>query len=231
MQMRFGPAYTPDVIKWLLGANVAVFLLQRVLPLAELGVMEPTLFWQKLELWRAATYMWLHGGGWHLVGNMLALWMFGSDIASAWGAQRFLRFYLISGVGAGVLIALWQGLTHWLLGGMPVYTLGASGAVYAVLLAHSLLWPDRTIMLIFPPIPLRALYLIPFLLLMDLIFAPPGISHVGHLGGVLVGYLLLAQSGDTGVTLSQLQYRLKRWRMRRKLRALDNSDFRRRNHH
>lgn len=229
--MRFGPAHTPDVIKWLLGVNIGVYLLQRVLPLEQWLVIEPTLFWQRLELWRAATYMWLHGGGWHLVGNLLVLWMFGSDVAAAWGARRFLRFYLISGVGAGVVIALWQGLTLWLVGGMPVFTLGASGAIYAVLLAHSLLWPDRTIMLLFPPIPLRALYLIPFLFLMDLIFAPPNVSHVGHLGGVLVGYLQLAQNRDTGVTLSQLQYRLKRWRMRRKLRAIDNDDWKRRNLH
>jgi membrane associated rhomboid family serine protease len=231
MQMRFGPGHTPDVIKWLLGLHVVVYLLQRALPLTQWFVMEPTLFWQQGQLWRAATYMWLHGGGWHLVGNLLALWMFGSEVAARWGAERFLRFYLISGVGAGVVIALWQGLTHWLFGGMPTLTLGASGAVYAVLLAHSLMWPDRTILLIFPPIPLRALYLIPFLFLMDLIFAPPNISHVGHLGGVLAGWLQLAQSGDVSVTISQLQYRWRRWRMRRKLRAVENDDWRRKDRH
>ncbi len=231
--MRFGPAHTPDVIKWLLGANVVVYLLQRFesLGITPLFILEPSVFWQHGQIWRAATYMWIHGGPWHLIVNMLGLWMFGSEVAATWGTRRFLRFYLISGAGAGCVIALWQGALNLLGIGGPVYTLGSSGAIYAVLLAHSMLWPDRTILLLFPPVPLRALYLIPFLFLMDLVFAAPNVSHVGHLGGVLVGLLLLTRDRDAGITLSQLRYRLKRWRMRRKLRALDNEDWKRRQYH
>ena len=229
-QMRFGPAHTPDVIKWLVGANVAVFLLQR-LGIAPLLVLEPQLFWQGGQIWRAATYMWLHYDALHLLLNMLGLWMFGSDVAASWGARRFLRFYLISGIGAGAIIALWQGGLFFSGLSETTITLGASGAIYAVLLAHSLLWPDRTLLLLFPPVPIRALYLIPFLFLMDLIFAAPNVSHVGHLGGVLVGLFLLSRDGDAGVTVGQLQHRWKRWRMRRRLRAIDNEDWRRRQYH
>jgi membrane associated rhomboid family serine protease len=227
-QMRFGPGFFPDVIKWLIGANVVVFLLQGFMGLAPWLAVESQAVWQRGELWRLATYMWIHGGPWHLIINMLTLWMFGSEVAAAWGTQRFLQYYLISGVGAGVIIALWHGALELLGVGDNSYTLGASGAVYAVLLAYSLLWPSRTVMFIFPPIPIRALYFIPFLFVMDLIFMTPGISHVGHLGGVIVGFLLLMGSGDAGVTISQLQYKLRRWRMRNKLRALDGDDERRR---
>jgi membrane associated rhomboid family serine protease len=226
--MRFGPGFIPDVIKWLIGVNVAVFLLQGFTGITPLFAIESRAVWQRLELWRLATYMWIHGGPWHLIVNMLTLWMFGSEVAAAWGTQRFLRYYLISGVGAGVIIALWNGALQSLGFGDDSYTLGASGAIYAVLLAYSLLWPNRTVMFIFPPIPIRALYFIPVLFVMDLIFATPGISHVGHLGGVIVGLILLASSGDAGVTISQLQYRFRRWRMRNKLRALDGEDERRR---
>jgi membrane associated rhomboid family serine protease len=159
--------------------------------------------------------------------------MFGSQVASAWGTQRFLRFYLVCGVGAGVLIAAWPGLLE-LLGfatssySMP--TLGASGAVYGVLLAFSLLWPDRTIMLLFPPIPLKAIWFIPFLFFMEVV--TPGarnVSHVGHLGGVLVGYLALRMMGLGGrASFGQLRWRLKRWRMRRQLRAVRMDELRER---
>jgi membrane associated rhomboid family serine protease len=226
--MRFGPGFIPDVIKWLIGANVVVFLVQGFTGITPWFAVESRAVWQGGQLWRLATYMWIHGGPWHLIMNMFALWMFGSEVAAAWGAARFLRYYLISGVGAGVIIALWQGALQMLGFGSGSLTLGASGAIYAVLLAYSLLWPNRTLMLLFPPIPIRALYFIPFLFVMELIFAGPEISHVGHLGGVIVGFLLLMGSGDAGVTISQLQYRFRRWRMRGKLRAIDGDDERRR---
>jgi membrane associated rhomboid family serine protease len=187
-------------------------------------------FWRG-EIWRAATYMWLHGGGFHLLFNMLGLWMFGSEVAATWGVRRFLQYYLATGIGAGVVIALWQGALQLISGGIGGATLGASGALYGVLLASSLLWPDRTILLLFPPIPLRALYMIPAFLLMDLIFLSRQVSVIGHLGGALVGLALLAKSGDAGITISQLQYRFRRWRMRGKLRALDPDDRKRRQFH
>jgi membrane associated rhomboid family serine protease len=228
--MRFGPSYTPDVIKWLIGANVAIYLVQVYGSPGFTGALAMNAaFWQG-EMWRAATYMWLHGGGMHLLFNMLGLWMFGAEVAAVWGAQRFLQYYLATGVGAGVVIALFQGAIQLLTGSPGPTTVGASGALYGVLLASSLLWPNRTVLLLFPPIPLRALYMIPAFLLMDLIFLSRQVSVIGHLGGALVGLALLAGSGDAGITISQLQYKFRRWRMRKKLRALDDDEHRRRTH-
>ena len=106
-------------------------------------------------------------------------------------------------------------------------TLGASGAVFGVLLAYSLTWPDRTIMLLFPPVPIKAIWFIPFILGIELLFPGGGnISHVGHLGGVLVGWLLFRRMAGESIvpSLGPLKYRWRRWRMRRRLRAVRMED-------
>ena len=113
--------------------------------------------------------------------------------------------------------------------------MGASGAIYGVLLAYSLTWPDRTIMLIFPPVAFRAIWLIPLLFFLTFMMDPRGnVSHIGHLGGVIVGWLYLRRSGKVGklFTLNQLKYRWRRYRMRQKLRAVrqEESQTRRRQH-
>ena len=234
-QIGFGPPVFPDVVKGLIAANCAVYLVQKLGPpgFTDYFALKPELVWQHGAIWQIATSMWLHSpeSVLHLLFNMFALWMFGSQVASAWGTQRFLRFYLICGVGAGALIAAWPALLE-LLGMSSSYhaqTLGASGAVYGVLLAFSLLWPDRTIMLLFPPIPLRAIWFIPFLFFMEVVSGPPNVSHVGHLGGVLVGYVSLRMMGLGGrASLGQLRWRLRRWRMRRQLRAVRIDELRER---
>jgi len=231
--VQFGPPVTPLVIKQLLIANAMVYVLQTLSPaLAEFGAVRPYRVFQEGWLWQPFTYMWLHGGLAHVAFNMLALWMFGSPIALAWGPQKFLRFYLICGVGAGFVIA---GLPYLLVGFglqssmvLGYATLGASGAVFGVLLAYSLTWPDRYIMLIFPPIPIKAIYFIPLLFLLEMTAGPSNVSHVGHLGGVLVGWILLSRDGRTQGVLSigKLKYRWRRWRMRRKLHAVREEERR-----
>jgi rhomboid family protein len=239
-QIGFGPSVFPDVIKGLIAANCAVYLLQALMDgpgaatFTNLFSLTPALVWEHGAVWQVATYMWLHSRETvlHLLFNMFALWMFGSQVASAWGTRRFLRFYLTCGVGAGVLIAAWPALLQLL--GFPTAsyvlpTLGASGAIYGVLLAFSLLWPDRTIMLLFPPIPIKAIWFIPFLFFMEVVSGPANVSHVGHLGGVLVGYVALRSMGHGGsVSYGQLRWRIKRWRMRRQLRAVRNEELRER---
>ena len=238
----FGPAFTPPIVQKLLIANIAVFLAQVMTSgrFDGLVALEPMDLWTRGALWQPFTYMWMHGGLGHLLMNMFVLWMFGSQLAMAWGPRRFIRYYLICGVGAGLIIAT----VPFLLVGVhlaPSYildipTVGASGAIYGVLLAYSLTWPDRTIMLIFPPVAFRAIWLIPLLFFMSVLFPGAGnISHVGHLGGVVVGWLYLRSQGDTdGKLLSwdQLKYKLRRWRMRRKLRAVQYEEWeaRRREH-
>jgi len=239
--MGFGPPATPDVVKQLLIANVVVFVAQQLRPgLTELFAVRPIMVWREGYLWQPLTYMWLHGSFGHIAMNLFSLWMFGSPLALAWGAKRFLRYYLVCGVGAGIVIASWPFLA--LAVGVSStqalwsITLGASGAIYGVLLAYSLTWPDRTIMLIFPPVAFRAIWLIPGLFIMTLMMDPGGnVSHVGHLGGVLVGWLYLQRTGHTGnpITIAQLKYRWRRFRMRQRLRAVREDEFearRRRDH-
>ncbi len=234
----FGPPVTPQVVKNLMIANCAVLAAQFMFPLVgQLGVVSPASVWDGLQLWRPFTYMWLHAGPMHLIFNMFALWMFGSTLALAWGEQRFLRYYLTCGVGAGFLIATvpyipvmggWTFLTPAL--GIP--TLGASGAVMGVLLAYSFTWPDRTIQLLFPPVPLKAIWLIPLLLFFE-IFSDRNISHLGHLGGVVVGWIYLVREGKTpgAPNLRTLKLRYQRYMMRKKLRAVHDEARRKRDEH
>jgi len=231
--VQFGPPITPPIVKQLLIANGVVFFLQLVSPaLTELGAIRPYRVFQEGWLWQPFTYMWLHGGLAHVGFNMLALWMFGSPMALAWGPQRFLRFYLMCGVGAGLVIAGWPyvavgfGIQPPAILGYS--TLGASGAVFGVLLAYSITWPDRYIMLLFPPIPIKAIYFIPFLLVMEYATGPSNVSHVGHLGGVLVGWILLSRDGRTQglLSLGKLKFRWRRWRMRRRLQAVRDDERR-----
>ena len=232
--LGFGPPYTPPIIKRLLIANGIVFVLQLAAPsfTDRFGVV-PMLFWQQGFLWQPFTYMWLHSTQFlgHILMNLFVLWMFGAQLAMAWGPKRFLRFYLICGIGAGFFIATMPYLTVTLGISSPISlaipTVGASGAIYGVLLAYSLTWPDRTIMLIFPPVAFRAIWLIPALFLMTFFFGGANVSHVGHLGGVLVGWLYLRRSGDAhGVlSLEKIKYRWRRYRMRRRLRAIQYEEW------
>jgi membrane associated rhomboid family serine protease len=227
--MRIGPPVTPDVIKGLLIGNVAIYLLQMYAGITDDLVVRPIDVWENQKVWQTFTYMWAHGGLWHLGGNMLMLWMFGSEVAAHWGTKRFLSFYMASGIGAGVIIATYPAFFYAMDPTSASYftaTLGASGAVYAVLLAHSLMWPDKTLMLIFPPIPLKALYLIPLLFLMELLSQRTGVSHVGHLGGVAVGWFLLWRMGITrAISLDQLKLRYRRYKMRRNLRIVQEEEL------
>ena len=228
--MRIGPPITPPVIKQIMIANAVVFLVQQVAPeTTAYGSIVPMAFWQFGYLWQPFSYMWLHASFGHIAMNMFMLWMFGSQLALAWGPKRFLRFYLICGVGAGLIIATYPYLMMQLHPhGLIAYTLGASGAVYGVLLGYSLTWPDRTIMLIFPPVAFRAIWLIPGLFLMSMMFqSGQNISHIGHLGGVIVGWIYLRRTGHANAifTLGHLKSRWKRHQMRKKLRAVKYEEF------
>jgi membrane associated rhomboid family serine protease len=221
------------VIKQLMIANAVVFVAQKMIPgLEQYGAIRPALVWEGGYLWQPFTYMWLHGGLGHIAMNCFALWMFGSPVAMAWGHRRFLRFYLVCGVGAGAIIATYPYLSVALgiapMASLAYFTLGASGAVYGVLLAYSLTWPDRTIMLIFPPVAFRAIWLIPGLFFISFMMDPRGnVSHIGHLGGVIVGWLLMRRRGEAGnvLTLKHLRYRWRRYRMRQKLRAVHQEEY------
>ena len=139
--------------------------------------------------WQVVTYAFLHAGPVHLFFNMLGLWMFGSELERLWGQKRYLQFLL-----AGVLTAAAAQLLITLLAGSGTPTVGASGALYALLLGFGMLWPNRTIMPLFPPIPMKAkTFVIVFgalELLMGLSGAS-GVAHFAHLGGMLGGWLMI----------------------------------------
>ncbi len=238
-QIGFGPPVTPNIIKNLMIANGVVFIAQHMTQgvVTQWAVVSPYSVWFEFQLWRPFTYMWLHSTSspFHIIFNMFTLWMFGSQLALHWGEQRFIRFYVACGVGAGILIAtvplipLVMGLPA--IGGpINIPTLGASGAVMGCLLAYSLTWPNRTIQLIFPPIPLKAIWLIPFIFFMEFSSGQQGVSHIGHLGGVIVGYFYLVREGRTpGIpTIETLKLRWRRYQMRQKLRAVHEEERRER---
>ena len=137
-----GPPVTPPVVKNLLIAIGVIFVAQHVIlgpNLTRALSVQPISVWQLGCLWQPFTYMWLHGSIGHVRLNCFVLWMFGSQVAMAWGARRFLRFYLVCGVGAGLIISLWPFVAVGLGIASPMTlaysTLGASGAIYGVVLA------------------------------------------------------------------------------------------------
>jgi len=177
---------------WLLLINVAVFALQSLggdnflityfalWPLASPG----------FEPWQLLTYSFLHGSPLHLLFNMLALVMFGGDVERVWGRNRFLTYYFVCVLSAGLTQVLFTYLT-----GSEAETIGASGGVFGVLLAFGMMYPHRTILLIFPPIPMPAWLFVTVYGALELWFGVRGIerdvAHFAHLGGMLGGYLMI----------------------------------------
>ena len=140
--------------------------------------------------WQVVSYAFLHGSMGHLFFNMLGLWMFGAELERVWGAQRFIQFYTASVLAA----ALAQVLVNLLLG--SVYpTVGASGGLFGLLLAYGMMFPNRTIMPLFPPIPMKAKFFVALYGGLELILgvtgSATGVAHFAHLGGMLGGYLMI----------------------------------------
>ena len=129
--------------------------------------------------------MFLHGNFSHLLFNLFALWMFGQQIEAEWGTKRFVTYYFLTGIGAALL--------HLLVSLSPV--IGASGGVFGILLAYGMLFPNREIMLLIPPIPLKAKYLVigygALELFNGVTSLNSGVAHFAHLGGMIAGFVLI----------------------------------------
>jgi membrane associated rhomboid family serine protease len=185
---RLGGMLTPGV-KGLLIANMAVYFLQMVDETAIIYLfgLTPAIFWSKLALWQPVTYMFLHGGFTHLLFNMLALWMFGSTLESVWGTKQFLKYYFITGIGAALSNCV-------LTPQMAVPIIGASGAVYGLLAAYAILFPNNEIY-IWGLVPVKAKYLVLFFGIFEFMASlSPGsspIAHLVHLGGMVIGLIYL----------------------------------------
>ncbi len=188
--MYFGGGIS-SAIKILIVANVAVFFLEWLLESKSIFNMffglVPKYVWSKLYIWQPFTYMFLHAGIWHLSINMFVLWMLGSEIERYWGRKEFLGYYFITGIGSGILTALFS-----LNSTIPV--VGASGAVYGVLLAYGLMFPNRIIHLYFL-IPVKAKYIVIFLggiaFINSLTNSGSGVSHLTHLSGMVIGFIYM----------------------------------------
>ena len=140
--------------------------------------------------WQLLTYGFLHGGTMHIAFNMLALYMFGSDLERVWGTERFLRFYLVCVITAGLVQTIFSSMT-----GSLAPTVGASGGTFGLLLAFAMYFPQRKLMLIFPPIPMPAWLFVTLYggieLVLGVTGTASGVAHFAHLGGMLGGYLLI----------------------------------------
>lgn len=153
----------------------------------------------KFEIWQLLTYQFLHGGFSHILFNMFALWMFGMEIENDWGSKKFLIYYLLCGVGAGVFHLF---LTP-ILGLSPAPTIGASGAIYGVMIAFALMYPDRYIFL-YLFIPVKAKYFIVFLIALEFLMvdsAASGVAHLAHLGGAIVGFIYIMFDSSIVISL------------------------------
>ena len=178
----------PPTIKWLMLANAGVFVLDMLLRGA-LGVtlvgvlgLTPAAVIERGWVWQPLTYMFVHGGFFHLLFNMFVLWMFGGEIERLWGSAEFLRYYVLCGLGAAALSFV--GFYHSTV-------IGASGAVFGILIAFAMLFPDRYIFLWFL-IPIKAKYLIGGLAAIEILTGisggGDGVAHLAHIGGMVVGF-------------------------------------------
>ena len=145
------------------------------------------------QLWQVVTYAFLHDRNnvAHLFFNMLALFMFGSDIERVWGSRRYLTYYFVCVVSAALAQLLMAGIS----GGAPYPTIGASGGVFGLLLAFGMMFPRRMVVLLFPPIPMPAWLLVTLYgaleLLLGITGTQAGVAHFAHLGGMAGGFLLI----------------------------------------
>ena len=212
-QFSYKPALFTDAIKILISVNFGIFLLQTIARTEGLFFplfgLVPKLVWSEFMLWQPFTYLFFHGGIWHVLINMFVLWMFGSELERIWGKGHFLKFYFVTGVGAG-LVTMIFGLNSM----TPI--VGASGAVYGVLLAYGLTYPNRTVYL-YGIIPIKSLWfvigigVIAFLSSFDNVSQ---ISHLTHLSGMMIGYLMLKRPvrfNDLWFTIRKrtLEYKIK----------------------
>ena len=222
----FGPGGITPAVKALILANVALFVtgwfIERTagIRLDSFLGLRPVAVVEGFQLWQPVTYLFLHGGFLHIVFNMLALWMFGVELERTWGTRFFLKYYMVTGVAAGFTV-----IAGSLIFGGNSYvipTIGASGAVYGILLAYALYFPNRPIYLYFVfPVPAKYFVMIvgamAFFAAAD--GAGSGVSHAAHLGGLVAGFVYL--KGARMHVVSEIQYRFLKWRINRMRRRFD----------
>ena len=212
----------PVGLKWLLIVNVALFVIpilsQRVFsPVLDTLGLVPVEVVRQLKLWQLVTYMFIHEG-FGIVWNMLALWMFGAELERLWGTRRFLRFYF----ACGIIAALTVVAAAYIFGGINIRTVSSSGAVYGILAAYAVMFPDRTILWGFL-IPIKSKYFV--MIIGAIVFLQSymatvggrggGVAVLGLLGGLAAGYLLLRGKRLRAQIWQPVTLGYKDWKLRR----------------
>jgi membrane associated rhomboid family serine protease len=217
----FGPGPITPAVKWLIITNIVMFAASLISPriIDVLGLI-PVSVITRQWLWQLVTYMFLHGGPAHILFNMLAVWMFGVELERLWGTRFFLKYYAITGVGAGLTVLVVSLVPlDWTSFAYRVPTIGASGAVFGLLMAFAFYYPDRPI-LMFLLFPIPAKYFVVIVGAIAFITAPNSqASETAHLGGLLFGYLYLR--GGRGGLAAEIKYRYLKWKMNRLRRKFD----------
>jgi membrane associated rhomboid family serine protease len=218
----FGPGPISTALKGLIAANVVAFVITSFMPglLDYLGLV-PTLVLHQFWAWQLVTYMFLHGGIFHILFNMLALWMFGAELERIWGTRYFLKFYFVTGIGAGVLTVLFSLLPFGFAQQVQrSVIIGASGAIYGLLLAYALYFPDRPILMIVFWVPAKlCVAILGAIALLTSLSEVGGVANATHVGGLLVGYLFL--KGARMHPISEVKYRYLKWKINRVRKKFD----------
>ena len=202
----------PTAIRHIIVINVLVMIMTSLnenFMYEKFALFYPTS--QFFHWWQPVTHMFMHGGFWHLFFNMYTLYIFGTVLERVWGTKKFLIFYFVTGLGAAAIHTgvEWIQMQHWLgqaaEGSMSAQasihmmkltpTVGASGAIYGVLMGYAMLYPDSVLTLIFPPISMKAKWFVLIFagieLLTGVTGTGEGIAHFAHLGGLIFGFLLM----------------------------------------
>jgi membrane associated rhomboid family serine protease len=218
----FGPGPVSTAIKALIGANVVMFVATLVLPalVVALGLVPSQVVFQ-LRVWQLLTYMFLHAGIFHILFNMLALWMFGAELERVWGTRYFLKFYFVCGFGAGLLTVVFSFLPFGFAQSLQyVRIVGASGAIYGLLLAFAMYFPDRPILMIVFWVPARiCVAILGAIALVTSLSEVGGVANATHLGGLIVGYFYL--KGGRIHPIAEVKYRYLKWKINRVRKKFD----------
>jgi membrane associated rhomboid family serine protease len=227
-----GPGLMTPAVKLLIYTNIAVFLVTFLAPqnlrfwLFDIFALSPESIITDLFIWQPLTYLFLHGSIFHILFNMLVLWMFGVQLERLWGTRFFFRYYFAAGIGAA-LITIAVSLLPFSFSQATYIapTIGASGAIYGLLLAFAVCYPEAPILL-FLLFPIPAKYFVIILGSIAFLSAPrgDGVAHITHLGGLIAGYLFLKHLQGISTkrflfgrlsVIGDIKYRYLKWRLGR----------------
>jgi len=186
-KLSIGPGAVSPFIKLMLITNIAVFMIQTLVnfSLAEILGLTPSRFFTEFPnlLFQPFTYMFLHVDFWHVFFNMFVLWMFGTEIEFSWGKRSFAKFYILAGLAGAILTLIFQSE-------LPIPVIGASGAIYGVLIAYWLLFPHRYLYIYFL-FPVKVKWAIPGFMILGFLAGGANIAHFAHLGGAIFGLIFV----------------------------------------